>query len=190
MRNIPYVIGEKNHWRLLPVKGITSQQARDGMQVVLLAIIVIAAARAEGHEVRPCQEVNVGIETLVTPVANNVRSFYNNRVQIYNIDTIEPAAASAGIAIVLPDNEDPLGGSKCLAIPNFAGIDIKAGRPSYDSVNGLSLSIPTRIPDSETGKAKPGPVLNILINLQQTSVKIITEANRSLKNRVRSDNHP
>jgi hypothetical protein len=145
------------------------------MKAVLLAIIVIAAAKAEGQEVRPCQEINVGIETLVIPVANNVRSFYNNRVQIYNIDTIEPAAASAGIAIVLPDNEDPLGGSKCLAIRNIGGIDIKSARASYDSVKGLSLSIPTRSISSD-GKSTPGPALNILINLQEASVKIAQDA--------------
>lgn len=144
------------------------------MQVVLLAIIVIAAARAEGHEVRPCQEVNVGIETLVTPVANNVRSFYNNRVQIYNIDTIEPAAAPAGIVIVLPSSpeDDPIGGSKCLAIRGFSAINIKAARAAYDPAKGLSLSIPTRKFDPETDKFKSGPRLNISINLQRFEVTI------------------
>jgi hypothetical protein len=146
------------------------------MKVAPLVVLVIVTATAQAHEVRSCADVGVGIETLVTPVAKNVQSFYNNRVQIYNIDTIEPAAVSAGIAIVLPDNGDLLGSLKCLAILNFGAIDIKAARASYNPANGLSLSIPTRSPNFATGNSKPGPVLSLLINLQQASVKIVQDA--------------
>ena len=138
--------------------------------------MMITAATAQAHEVRSCHERGIGIENLVTPVAKNMRSFYNNRVQIYNIDTIEPAAVSAGIAVVLPNNEAPRVGSTCFAIINFAGIDIKTSRAIYDLAKGLTVSIPTKNRDFLTGKSKSGPVLNILINLQHSSVTIVQDA--------------
>jgi len=146
------------------------------VKIVLLVAMMIATATVQAQEIRSCREVGVGIESLVTHVADNVQSFYNNRVQIYNIDTIEPAAASAGIAIVLPDTDDPLGGSKCFAITNFAGIDIKTSRAVYDPAKGLTVSIPTKSPDFQTGKSRRGPLLNIVINLQHSSVTIIQGA--------------
>jgi len=144
------------------------------MKALSLAAMMIATANAQAQEVRSCNDVSVGIETLVTPVANNVRTFYNNRIQIYNIDTIEPAAAPAGIVIVLPSSpeDDPIGGSKCLAIRGFSAINIKAARAAYDPAKGLSLSIPTRKFDPETDKFKSGPRLNISINLQRFEVTI------------------
>jgi hypothetical protein len=144
------------------------------MKTVPLAVLIIATTTAEAHEIQSCYEASVGIETLVTPIANNVRSFYNDRVQIYNINTIEPAAAPAGIVIVLPSSpeDDPIGGSKCLAIRGFSAINIKTARAAYDPAKGLSLSIPTRKFDPETDKFKPGPRLNISINLQRFEVTI------------------
>jgi hypothetical protein len=135
-------------------------------------MVAIAATEAQAHDVRRCQDAGVGIEALVTPVAKNARSFYNNLVQIYNVDTIEPAASSAGIAIVLPDVDNPLGGLKCLAITHFANIDVKQALAIYDSTKGLSVSIPTRVADLGNGRSKPGAALNILINLKNSSVTI------------------
>jgi hypothetical protein len=148
---------------------------RSNIRLVILAIITLTPCDvlAQTPHQGECRDAGIGIETLVTPVAKNVRSFYNNRVQIYNIDTIEPAAGPAGIAIVLPDNDDPLGGSKCFAIRNFGEIDIKAARVAYDPAKGLSLSIPTRSTDSETGRSKPGPQLNVLTDLQRSSVTFL-----------------
>jgi hypothetical protein len=55
---------------------------------------------------------------------------------------------------VLPADSDLLGDTQCLAITNFAEIDIKTSRATYDPAKGLLISIPTRIPNFETGKSK------------------------------------
>jgi hypothetical protein len=85
---------------------------------------------------------------------------------------IEPAAASMGIAITLPDVEDiSFGSSKCLAITNFASIDVMKASPSYDKDQGLLLSFPTKDFDFEKGVASPpGKPLKIRINLKNSSV--------------------
>jgi hypothetical protein len=82
---------------------------------------------------------------------------------------IEPAAASMGIAITLPDVEDiSFGSSKCLAITNFASIDVMKASPSYDKDQGLLLSFPTKDFDFEKGVAsRPGKPLKIRINLKK-----------------------
>jgi hypothetical protein len=160
------------------------------MNAVLLSVIMIATTNAQAHDVRECQQIGIGIETLVTPVASNVQSFYEGRVQIYNVDTIEPAAASAGIAIVLPEKDNPLGSSKCLAIVHLGRIDIREGRAAYDPAKGLAISIPTRTTDLETGKLKPAPALKILINMQQSSVTIAQDPAAKRGNRASSPQPP
>jgi hypothetical protein len=142
------------------------------MKQLLFALVAIAATEARAHDVRWCHDAGIGIATLVTPVAKNVRTFYNNLVQIYNVDTIEPAAASAGIAVVLPDVDSPLGGLKCLAITNFAKVDVMQAGATYDATKGLSVSIPTKVHDLENGRSKRGAPLNIVINLKDSSVAI------------------
>src|SRR4051812_49044255 len=67
-------------------------------------------------EVRSCKDAGIDITALVPPPVGTTRSFANGRIVIYTVDTEEPAACSAGLAIVMPDIESEWGGAKCVAI--------------------------------------------------------------------------
>jgi hypothetical protein len=140
------------------------------MKTLTLIAFTLAGFGANAKDIRTCEDAGVGIASLILPVGQHSRTFYNNRVAVFEIDTIEPAAVSMGIAITLPDVEDiHFGSSKCLAITNFAAIDVMKGSSSYDR-QGLLLSFPTRDPDFTTGRSRAGKPLKILINLKLSSV--------------------
>jgi hypothetical protein len=87
------------------------------VKTFFLFALVLSCSYASAREIRPCEDVGVGIASLVLPVSQNSRTFYNNRVAVFAIDTIEPAAGSMGVAITLPDVDDvSFGSSKCLVI--------------------------------------------------------------------------
>lgn len=146
----------------------------------LVATLLFAAAPAlaqEPPQVRSCEDAYVGITSLVTPVGDNSRGFYNDesgdgpRVYIYNVDTIEPAAHSAGLAFVIPDNDSELGDSKCLAIIQLTSVDITKAKASYDA-KGLHLEIPKQDYDGDTGTSKPGAPLKVRIDLKASAVVV------------------
>jgi hypothetical protein len=137
---------------------------------VLFASVLVCSS-ADTKEIRPCEDAGVGIASLVLPVTQNSRTFYNNRVAVFAIDMIEPAAGSMGVAIILPDVDDvSFGSSKCLVIKNFAFIDVVKVSSSYDK-EGLLLSFPTQDFDFEKGKAAgPSKLFRIRVNLKSSSV--------------------
>ncbi len=111
--------------------------------ICTVALSSLTAAPAAGHYgLKPCVDWTVGLEALVQPVADNQLTLYEGKVVVYNIDTIEPAAAPAGIAIVLPEIEDPLGRSKCVALTGVGSIDVRNAQRQYDPALGLLLTIP------------------------------------------------
>jgi hypothetical protein len=142
------------------------------MKTLILLVFALACFDANAKDIRTCRDAGVGIDNLILPASQNSRTFYNNRVAVFAIDMIEPAAGSMGIAITLPDVEDfSFGSSKCLAITSFASIDVTKVTSSYSEDQGLLLSFPTQDFDFEKGVAfRRGKPLKIRINLRNSSV--------------------
>jgi hypothetical protein len=141
------------------------------LKSIILLVFAFACSCVDAKDIRTCEEAGVGIASLVLPAGQNSRTFYNNKVAVFAIDMIEPAVGSMGVAITLPDVDDiNFGSSKCLAVTNFAWIDVMKVSSSYDK-EGLLLSFPTRDLDFETGTAsRPGKPFKIRINLKTSSV--------------------
>lgn len=148
------------------------------MLKILVLLALVSANVAQAQEVKSCDEVGVGLTTLVTPVAKNSRGLYfdksldAHRVYVYNVDLIEPAAASGGLAFVLPDHESEVGDSKCLAITYLTGVDVMNATISYDDSKGVLLTIPAFEYDHETGDLKPSAPLKVRVSLKFSSVTI------------------
>jgi hypothetical protein len=96
---------------------------------------------------------------------------YEGQVTVYNIDQIEPACCSKGIAVVLPDREDPLGGSACTAIVGFASADATKAKRSYDANRGVLLEMATQAFDADS-RLRPGPALKLRIHLGRSKVSV------------------
>ena len=140
--------------------------------IVAATISTILVDPASAHySLKSCEEWNIGLEALVQPVADNQLVLYEGKVVVYNIDTIEPAAASAGIAVVIPDTDDPLGGSKCVALTGIGAIDVKKAQRHYDAARGLLLTIPAQ-KSNDTGELTPDAPVRMRINLQKSTVEI------------------
>ncbi len=135
--------------------------------ITLLALTTGFAAQA-GNEFVDCDEVGVGITSLIGTGPANARSFYNGAVSVYNIDEIEPACCSAGLAIVLPDVTSEIGDAKCVVTRHYSGIDISKAKTSYDPAKGLLLKVPTSLYND--GDSVPGPTVRIRINLKTSTV--------------------
>ncbi len=60
------------------------------------------AVPALGFDAKTCEEAGVGLASIATPIAKNHVALYEGQVTVYNIDQIEPACCSKGIAVVLP----------------------------------------------------------------------------------------
>ena len=135
-----------------------------------LALCAFAPA-AFGFELKPCEDVGVGLTSLVTPLAKHHLLLYDGKVVVYNVDTIEPACCSGGVAVVMPDKDDPLGGSSCSAVVGIGSVDVTKAKRTYDPARGLLLDAQTQRYDGESG-LKPGPQLKIRIDLNASRVSI------------------
>ena len=121
--------------------------------------------------VKDCREVGVGIESIARPVEKAHISLYEGKVDVYNIDTVEPACCSSGIAVVLPAKDDPSGGSNCWAVIGLASVDVGTAKRSYDQAKGLLLVMPTKRGDAN-GETVEGPPLKLRINLGAGTVSL------------------
>ena len=143
--------------------------------IALAACACPAAAIAQSASagVMTCDEAGVGLWSVwVGADLSGVRSYYEGSVTLLAIDTIEPACCSAGVAIVMPgapqENEPP--GPACWAIKGFADVDLRATRSSYDPRQGLTLAIPTRNYDPETGATIPGEPIRLRIDAARGTI--------------------
>jgi len=139
--------------------------------LALLLACTAAPSIACAHDVKPCDEAGVDLRSLIGPVAKNSLVLYDGKVTVYNVDTIEPACCSSGIAVVLPDIKDELGGRACMASIGYTSIDATKAKRSYDPAKGMLLELPTQ---TQTDAGQPGPVVTtkLRINLTNSSVKI------------------
>lgn len=140
--------------------------------IATFASLLSLGSIAHSNEIKDCAQSGIGINTLVAPVAENNRSFYNGKVNIYKVDTIEPACCSAGLAIVLPDVASEIGDTKCVSITGLGGVDVKNATSTYNPSTGLTVILPTSAYDPETGRQNPSKALSLKINLKDSSVQV------------------
>jgi hypothetical protein len=128
------------------------------ISIALAALAWPAAAPAQTSELHRCDEAYVGLQDVAVGAdLSGVRTFYQGNVTLFALDTVEPACCPAGVAIVMP--AEPRGnepvGFTCWAIKGLAAVDLRAARSSYDPRRGLTLTIPTRGYDPDTGATIP-----------------------------------
>ncbi|MEL6530205.1 MAG: hypothetical protein AAGK01_03425 [Pseudomonadota bacterium] len=112
-----------------------------------------------------CEAANVSLHDLaINARGEGVRSFYEGAALVMAIDQVEPAAASAGLVILLFDPQSEMGDRNCFAITNFNGLDLDGATSSYSPATGVTLRIPATDYDGETGTSKPGRPLVLEIN--------------------------
>jgi hypothetical protein len=139
--------------------------------LVAVGLVFASAASARALEVQDCQNAGVGIESIAGPPEKAHVALYDGKVDAYNIDTVEPACCSSGVAIVLPEKDAPSGGMTCKAVVGLASIDVTSAKRSYDKTKGLLLVMPTKR-GNQDGEAVVGPPLKLRINLGDGTVSI------------------
>lgn len=140
-------------------------------RALLTGAFLLLGFPAAALGVKDCRDAGVGIENLARPVEAAHIALYEGKVDVYNIDTVEPACCSSGIAVVLPAKDDPSGGSNCWVVIGLASIDVKTATRSYDKAKGLLLVMPTRRGD-ENGGTREGPPLKLRINVGEGTVSL------------------
>ncbi|MFA5899012.1 MAG: hypothetical protein WC829_07860 [Hyphomicrobium sp.] len=137
--------------------------------LVVFASLLQLAVPAGAVEVKSCEDANVGLTALIAPVAKNSRTFKDDRVSIYAVDTVEPVCCASGVAIVLPDITDEAGGSRCFAAVGVASVQLDELTSEDDPAKGLLVSIPTRV-YGEAADSAPGAPLKLRINIENGTV--------------------
>lgn len=127
---------------------------------------------APANLLQSCETANVSLHDLaISGSGGGVRSFYEGQALVVAIDQVEPAAASAGLVILLFDPAAELAGDRiCFAATGFTGLDLDNAKSSYSPTNGVRLSVPAMDYDHETGMSKPGKPLIVTINAATGSV--------------------
>jgi hypothetical protein len=140
------------------------------MRRVFLAIsLLFPIASASALEVKSCDDANVGLTTLIAPIAKNSRSFKDDKVSVFAVDTVEPVCCAAGVAVVLPDVADELGGNQCLAVVGVASVQLDEATTEDDPAKGLLISIPTRV-FSEAADSALGEPIRLRVNVEKGTV--------------------
>ena len=130
----------------------------------LLTTLLLLAAPANALEVKTCDEAHVGLTELIAPVGKYSRTYKDDKVSVYVVDTVEPVCCAAGVAIVMPDVADELGGNKCLAVVGVASVQLDEATAEDDPAKGLLITIPTRV-FNEASDSAPGAPLKLRINI-------------------------
>lgn len=131
--------------------------------------MLLLAAPARALEVKTCDEANVGLTDLIAPVAKNSRTFKDDKISVYAVDIAEPVCCAAGVAVVLPDVSDELGGNQCLAVVGVASVQLDEATAEDDPAKGLLLSIPTRV-FNEAADSAPGAPIRLRIDAEKGTV--------------------
>ena len=139
--------------------------------LMLLAIAAASPAAGSGSGLRQCDDLGVGLWAVVAGAdRSGIRTYYDGQVTVFQVDTIEPAAAPSGVAFVIPDRPDAEGNPtpQCSAIINFSSVDVSAAQARYDARTGLTLTIPTQDFDGE--RSVPGTPIRVRINAGQGTI--------------------
>ena len=132
----------------------------------LLPALLLLVEPAIAIEVKSCEDANVGLTELIPPVGKNSRTYKDDKISVYVVDTVEPACCAAGIAIVIPDIADELGGNKCLAVVGVASVQLDEVVTEDDPSKGLLITIPTRV-FNEAADSAPGEPMRLRVNVEK-----------------------
>lgn len=135
------------------------------------SLLLILAFPASALELKTCDDANIGLTELIAPVGKNSRTYKDDKVSLYVVDTVEPVCCAAGIAVVLPDVSDELGGSQCLAVVGVASVQLDEATTEDDATKGLLVTIPTRV-FNEASDSAPGAPIRLRINAEKGSVAL------------------
>ena len=127
----------------------------------------VAAAQPDSRTLAPCDQASAGLAQLALGADNEgVRSYYEGRVTLLRLDYVEPACCAWGVAVLMPDGDGEAepAGTACWAIWGYAGVDLQAAQSRYDPADGLTLIIPTREYDHDTGGTLPGAPIRLRID--------------------------
>ncbi|MFN3622974.1 MAG: hypothetical protein ACK4TP_02840 [Hyphomicrobium sp.] len=137
----------------------------------VLSSLLVLAVPASALEIKSCDEANVGLTELIAPVGKNSRTYKDDKVSLYVVDTVEPVCCAAGVAVVLPDLSDELGGNQCLAVVGVASVQLDEATTEDDASKGLLLTIPTRV-FNEAADSAPGEPIRLRVNAEKGTVAL------------------
>ena len=151
--------------------------------LALSVLVMSQGAFASKLELASCADVGANLESLLLG-SENQKSFYNGNVGLVVYDTIEPAAASYGIAIVHSEPvENPEGfiTRKCLAVPYLSGVNLKGAKSSYNAKTGVTIVVPVRKMDGITGDYRDAKIsINIrTVKLEQWQKAMLFQLKKS-----------
>jgi hypothetical protein len=134
--------------------------ARLAVMATLFAAPVAASAQTHGFV--PCEDHwSAAIRNIwVTDDGEGVRSFAQGAVRLIRIDTEEPAVASGGVVLLMPDgdgSEEPIGVA-CYVNWGYGIVDVDETQASYDPATGLTLTIPTQTMSLDTNHMVERPI--------------------------------
>lgn len=132
---------------------------RTATLLAALALPMAAQAQSTGFEdcenAWPAQLQNLAIGEN----GEGIRTFYDGAVTLMQIDTIEPAAASGGVIVMMWTGSD-LGDLErlCWVTAGHGGVDVEATAARYDPAEGLTLAVPTRTYSPDDGRLTEGAI--------------------------------
>lgn len=136
-----------------------------------VAVLLLLVEPTAALEVKSCEDASVGLTELITPVGKNSRTYKDDRVSLYVIDMVEPVCCAAGVAVVIPDVQDELGGSKCLAVVGVASVQLDEAASEDDPAKGLLITIPTRV-FNEAADSAPGAPMKLRVNVEKGTLML------------------
>ncbi len=148
--------------------------SKTSIRLLTLVVPIVVASSSFAFEVQTCEEAGTGLASLVEPIEANHLRLYDGKASVFNVDTIEPACCSSGVAVVIPDNSDPSGGSLCMAVIGLGSVDVVRAKRTYDPARGLLLEMKTQEFDGASG-LRTGPVLRLRLDLKTSRVLIDTQ---------------
>jgi hypothetical protein len=142
------------------------------MRAIFMVGLAFALAMPAGAlELKSCDDANIGLPELIAPVGKNSRTYKDDKVSVYVIDTVEPVCCAAGVAVVVPDAGDETGGSQCFAALGVASVQLDEATTEEDPAKGMLVTIPTRV-FNEAADSAPGEPMRLRINADKGSVAL------------------
>jgi hypothetical protein len=139
--------------------------------IFILGSALVFVMPAGALELKSCDDANIGLTELIAPVGKNSRTYKDDKVSVYIIDTVEPVCCAAGVAVVVPDVGDETGGSQCYAAVGVASVQLDEATTADDPAKGMLVTIPTRV-FNEAADSAPGEPMRLRINAEKGTVAL------------------
>lgn len=122
------------------------------------ALSLPAAVQAQSSGFSPCDGRELE-QLYIGEDGEGVRTFYDGSVVLLRIDTIEPAAASGGMVVMMWTGSELSDINRsCWVNTGHGLVDVDATESSYDPAEGLTLSVPTSRHSPEDGSLLEGAI--------------------------------